>query len=71
MNDYIARVSENLAEKYAHEPEYLQCVNTWLDMIAPAAEDPQYEKLDLITRMVEPERMFTFRVKVSVLRRMA
>ena len=60
MNDYIARVSENLAEKYAHEPEYLQCVNTWLDMIAPAAEDPQYEKLDLITRMVEPERMFTF-----------
>ena len=28
MNDYIARVSENLAEKYAHEPEYLQCVNT-------------------------------------------
>ena len=60
MNDYIARVSENLAEKYAHEPEYLQCVNTWLDMIAPAAEDPRYEKLDLITRMVEPERMFTF-----------
>ena len=60
MNDYIARVSENLGKKYAHEPEYLQCVNTWLEMIAPAADDPRYEKLDLITRMVEPERSFSF-----------
>ena len=60
MNDYIARVSERLAKTYAHEPEYLQCVNSWLEMIAPATEDPRYEKLDLITRMVEPERMFSF-----------
>ena len=29
-------------------------------MIGPAADDPRYERLDLITRMVEPERMFTF-----------
>ena len=60
MNDYITRVSERLAKTYAHEPEYLQCVHSWLEMIAPATEDPRYEKLDLITRMVEPERMFTF-----------
>ncbi len=60
MNDYIARVSENLARTYPNEEEYLQCVNSWLEMIAPAAEDPRYEKLDLITRMVEPERMFSF-----------
>ena len=62
MNDYIARVSENLRRQYAHEPEYLQSVGAWLDMIAPAADDPRYEKLDLITRMVEPERMFSFLV---------
>ena len=62
MNDYIARVSERLAKTYAHEPEYLQCVHSWLEMIAPATEDPRYEKLDLITRMVEPERMFSFLV---------
>ena len=60
MNDYITRVSERLAKTYAHEPEYLQCVHSWLEMIAPATEDPRYEKLDLITRMVEPERMFSF-----------
>ena len=62
MNDYITRVSENLQRRYAHEPEYLQSVQAWLDMIAPAATDPRYEKLDLLTRMVEPERMFTFLV---------
>jgi len=60
MNDYIARVTENLRQRFSLEPEYLQSVTAWLDMIAPAAEDPRYEKLDLITRMVEPERMFSF-----------
>ena len=60
MNDYIAQVSENLAKTYPHEPEYLQCVSSFLEMIAPAAADQRYEKLDLITRMVEPERMFSF-----------
>ena len=60
MNEYIARVRENLARQYPNEPEYLQSVNAWLEMIGPAADDPRYERLDLITRMVEPERMFTF-----------
>ena len=63
MNEYAARVSEALKARYAHEPEYLQSVLTWLDMISPALDDdPRYEKLDLLTRMVEPERMFTFLV---------
>ncbi|MCI8422698.1 MAG: NADP-specific glutamate dehydrogenase [Lawsonibacter sp.] len=62
MNDYVARVSAGLQERYANEPEYLQSVLTWLDMIAPALDDPRFEKLDLLTRMVEPERMFTFLV---------
>ena len=60
MNEYIAGVLENLRRQYAHEPEYLQSVTAWLEMIEPAAADPLYEKLDLITRMVEPERMFSF-----------
>ena len=40
MNEYIGRVLEDLRRRYAHEPEYLQSVTAWLDMIAPAAEDP-------------------------------
>jgi len=62
MNEYVARVSEHLKKLYAHEPEYLQCVLTWLEMIEPAVDDPRYEQLDLLSRMVEPERMFTFLV---------
>ena len=62
MNEYVARVSENLNKLYAHEPEYLQCAQTWLEMISPAVDDPRYEQMDLLTRMVEPERMFTFLV---------
>ena len=36
MNEYVARVSENLTKLYSHEPEYLQCVQNWLEMIEPA-----------------------------------
>ena len=62
MNEYAVRVAAQLRRRYAHEPEYIQCVLTWLEMIDPALDDPRYEKLDLLTRMVEPERMFTFLV---------
>ena len=62
MNNYAARVLERLRQKYPGEGEYLQSVQTWLEMIDPALDDPRYEKLDLLTRMVEPERMVTFLV---------
>ena len=62
MNNYAARVLERLRQKYPSETEYLQSVQTWLEMIDPALDDPRYEKLDLLTRMVEPERMVTFLV---------
>ena len=35
---------------------YRAYMTAWLDMIAPAAEDPRYEKLDLITRLVDRSR---------------
>ncbi len=62
MNEYVERVLNDLKARYAHEPEYLQSVQAWLEMIEPAVDDPRYEKMDLLTRMVEPERMFTFLV---------
>ena len=62
MNEYALRVANNLQSRYSHEPEYLQSVLTWLEMIEPALDDPRYERLDLLTRMVEPDRMFTFLV---------
>ena len=62
MNEYVNRVLNQLKQQYAHESEYLQCVQTWLEMIDPAVDDPRYEQQDLLTRMVEPERMFSFLV---------
>ena len=62
MNEYVERVLNDLKSRYAHEPEYLQSVQAWLEMIEPAVDDPRYEKMDLLTRMVEPERTFSFLV---------
>ena len=62
MNEYAVRVAAQLRQRYAHEPEYLQSVQTWLEMVDPALDDPRYERLDLLTRMVEPERMVSFLV---------
>ena len=63
MSDYVSRVSADLQQRYTGQPEYLQAVLTWLEMIAPALEDnPIYERVDLLTRMVEPDRMLTFTV---------
>lgn len=62
MSDYAARVYKRLEERYPEEREYLQAVKSWLDMIEPAVDDPKYERLDLLSRMVEPERMLAFLV---------
>ena len=62
MNEYVARVYAQLKERYAHETEYLQSVLTWLEMVEPALDDPRYQQMDLLTRMVEPERIVTFLV---------
>ena len=60
MNEYIAGVQERLERLYPNEQEYLQCVRAWLEMIEPAVDKPVYERLDVLSRMVEPERMFSF-----------
>ena len=63
MNAYLASVLENVKSKHGNEPEIVQTVEEVLFSLEPVIEKhPEYEKVDLLTRMVEPERMFTFRV---------
>lgn len=63
MSEYAASVSAALEQRYTNQPEYLQAVQAWLEMIQPAVtDDPRFERLDLLTRMVEPERMLSFTV---------
>ncbi len=63
MNAYVASVIESVKQKHGNEPEFVQTVEEVLTSIAPMVDKhPEYEKVDLLGRMVEPERMFTFRV---------
>ena len=63
MNAYLASVIENVKKKHGDEPEFVQTVEEVLTSLDPVVEaHPEYEKVDLLGRMVEPERMFTFRV---------
>ena len=63
MNAYVERVIENVKKKYANEPEFVQTVEEVLSSIAPMVDKhPEYEKADLLNRIVEPDRTFVFRV---------
>ena len=63
MNKYVESVIEYVKKKHADEPEFCQTVEEVFSSISPVIDaHPEYEKADLLTRMVEPERMFTFRV---------
>ncbi len=62
-NAYLKRVYEGLAERNAHESEFLQAAYEVLESIAPVVEaNPDYEKWGIVERIVEPERIITFRV---------
>ena len=63
MSKYIDRVLEATKAKNATEPEFLQTVEEVLTSLAPVIEaHPEYEKVALLERMVEPERVIEFRV---------
>ncbi len=63
MNSYVARVLEETKKKNPNEPEYLQAVEEVLTSIEPVVEKhKEFEQLGILERMVEPERIITFRV---------
>jgi len=63
MNAYVERVIEHVRRKYHNEPEFVQTVEEVFSSISPLVDKhPEYEQADLLGRMVEPERMFSFRV---------
>ena len=63
MNKYIAKVLEDVEKKNSCEPEYIQAVEEVLFSVEHLVEQhPEYEKLAILERIVEPERIITFRV---------
>ena len=59
----VAEVRANLERKYGHEKEYLQAVHEVLESVESIYnQHPEFEKAKIIERLVEPDRIFTFRV---------
>ena len=59
----VKKIMQSLEQKHPGELEYLQAVQEVLESIEEVYnQHPEYEKARIVERMVEPERIFTFRV---------
>ncbi len=62
-NEYLLNVYEKVKQRNASEPEFLQAVLEVLESLEPVVEqDPRIEQWGIMERIVEPERMVSFRV---------
>ena len=63
MNSYINKVLEETKIKNQDEPEFIQAVSEVFNSISPVIDvHEEYEKLAVLERIVEPERIVIFRV---------
>lgn len=63
MNEYINRVIETVERRDNAKPEYIQCVKEVLGSLEKVIEQhPEYVEDDILGRMVEPDRLITFRI---------
>ena len=63
MNKYIEKVINDVKTKNPNEPEFIQTVEEVLSTLSPVIDEhPEYEKVALLERIVEPERAIEFRI---------
>ena len=63
MNNYLDSVLNNTENKNYTEPEFIQAVREVLLTVKPLlVKHPEYKKQAILERLVEPERIITFRV---------
>ena len=62
-NEYLLRVYNKTAERNPEQTEFLQAVMEVFESLEPVIEqDPRIERWGIMERIVEPERMISFRV---------
>ena len=62
-NPYLISVYENTCKRNPGEPEFLQTVEEVFESLEPVVEKrPDFIKAGIFERMVEPERLISFRV---------
>ncbi len=63
MNEYIESVIKTVERRDSAKPEYIQSVKEVFHSLEKVIEQhPEYVEEDLLTRMVEPDRLITFRI---------
>lgn len=63
MNEYISRVLNEVKAKNEYEKEFIQAVGEVFGALEPVIEShPEMESNAILERMVEPERLISFRV---------
>ncbi|MDY4182442.1 MAG: NADP-specific glutamate dehydrogenase [Pseudoflavonifractor sp.] len=61
--EYVDQVLAAVKAKNANEPEFLQTATEVLESLRPVlARHPEYQKARILERLVEPERIVSFRV---------
>lgn len=63
FHDQINDFMHNASIRNAHEPEFIQAVQEVADTVIPfMAKNKIYKKANILERMIEPERVLSFRV---------
>jgi glutamate dehydrogenase (NADP+) len=63
MNDYVETLMANVKTQNPSEPEFHQAVEEVLGSLTIVLEHhPEYRSMKILERMIEPERVITFRV---------
>ena len=60
---YVSRIIDQVKEKNAEQPEFIQAATEVLHSLRPVIEaEPKYQEVSLLERLCEPERVVMFRV---------
>jgi glutamate dehydrogenase (NADP+) len=63
MKNYISKFMDNLVAKHAAQPEFHQAVREVAETLGPClVKHPEYIENKILERMVEPDRIFIFRI---------
>ena len=63
MNSYIEKVLARAQERDGEKKEFIQCVKEVFGSLEKVVEaHPEYEKYDILGRMIEPDRTVRFRI---------
>ena len=63
IKEYTAKFMDNLVAKHPAQPEFHQAVREVVDTLGPClVKHPEYVEYKILERMVEPDRVFIFRV---------